>query len=306
MNFLELVGHKVSLAVLIQKHTMELRVSAQEPSMSSPAHGSDPDDKEISDDDDNDRNHKHRKTEDARSHSLEDDVSKQVFTKPYRRGSKPFPDGYLFGETGSQSNETWKKYRFNPLEKDISAKFDQKRNGFTQYSRGPSDMNQKTRIYQPFSGDLGAVRDRGRDFSLWSQRDSKFSSVDISSQIIKQGSVPHSLFAGRGLPTVSNSHGSSWIPFGMVPGIPNGGLDMLHPVGLQGTIRPAINPSLSMGLARQRCRDFEEQGFCLRGEMCPMEHGVNRIVVEDVQVFYIVYPDMLQNVSFMDAILEIH
>uniref|UniRef100_A0A3Q7F880 C3H1-type domain-containing protein n=1 Tax=Solanum lycopersicum TaxID=4081 RepID=A0A3Q7F880_SOLLC len=30
-------------------------------------------------------------------------------------------------------------------------------------------------------------------------------------------------------------------------------------------------------------RDFEERGFCLRGDMCPLEHGVNRIVVEDVQ-----------------------
>ncbi|CAN4082411.1 unnamed protein product [Withania somnifera] len=40
---------------------------------------------------------------------------------------------------------------------------------------------------------------------------------------------------------------------------------------------------MSMGVPRQMCRDFEERGFCLRGDMCPLEHGVNRIVVEDVQ-----------------------
>ncbi|KAJ6961011.1 hypothetical protein NC652_000020 [Populus alba x Populus x berolinensis] len=41
-----------------------------------------------------------------------------------------------------------------------------------------------------------------------------------------------------------------------------------------------------MGIPHQRCRDFEERGFCLRGDMCPLEHCVNRIVVEDVQIVY--------------------
>ena len=96
------------------------------------------------------------------------------------------------------------------------------------------------------------------------------------------------IFAGRGMPAVSNAHAASWGAFGLVPGMPNGGMDALHPLGLQGTFRSAINPTLSMGIPRQRCRDFEERGFCLRGDMCPMEHGVNRIVVEDVQVCYAV------------------
>ncbi|KAG0500250.1 hypothetical protein HPP92_000322 [Vanilla planifolia] len=65
--------------------------------------------------------------------------------------------------------------------------------------------------------------------------------------------------------------------------MPGGILDPLHPLALQAALRPAMNPPLNLGLPRQRCRDFEERGFCLRGDMCPMEHGVNRIVVEDVQ-----------------------
>ncbi|CAN4079206.1 unnamed protein product [Withania somnifera] len=69
----------------------------------------------------------------------------------------------------------------------------------------------------------------------------------------------------------------------MVPGLPNGGLDTLQTLGLQGALRTALNPATSMGIPRQICVDFEERGFCLRGDMCPLEHGVNRIVVEDVQ-----------------------
>ncbi|KAL2505207.1 Zinc finger CCCH domain-containing protein 41 [Abeliophyllum distichum] len=50
----------------------------------------------------------------------------------------------------------------------------------------------------------------------------------------------------------------------------------------QGTFKSFTSP-VNIGILRQRCRDFEERGFCLRGDMCPMEHGVNHIVVEDVQ-----------------------
>ncbi|KAI9354889.1 hypothetical protein DFJ73DRAFT_297658 [Zopfochytrium polystomum] len=31
---------------------------------------------------------------------------------------------------------------------------------------------------------------------------------------------------------------------------------------------------------RGRCRDYDEQGFCLRGDQCPFEHGTDRIVID--------------------------
>ena len=129
----------------------------------------------------------------------------------------------------------------------------------------------------------GLGRGRGRDSGAWNQRDSRFSSVDITSQMV-QGSITPGLFAGRGLTNVSNAQNASWNTFGLIPRIPGGGLDALHSISLQGTLRPPLHSSLNIGIPRQRCRDFEERGFCLRGDMCPMEHGVNRIVVEDVQV----------------------
>ncbi|KAG0292463.1 hypothetical protein BGZ96_004093 [Linnemannia gamsii] len=33
---------------------------------------------------------------------------------------------------------------------------------------------------------------------------------------------------------------------------------------------------------RQRCRDYDEKGFCLRGDMCPYDHGDDRIVVDEM------------------------
>ncbi|GAB4846716.1 hypothetical protein Ancab_025722 [Ancistrocladus abbreviatus] len=246
---------------------MELKISSPKPGALSPADCvTDPEEREISDDDDDDRNHKHRRR-DTQSQSLERDQLEQVLSRPYRRHSKPFENGHLFRESDSQSHCN--------MDRDSSLKFEKRRPG-ANYSRVSSDLNPRLKINQSFSGDLGSVRGRGRDTSSWPQRDSRFSSVDVTSQMAQLGSVPSAIFA-------TNSQSGSWSNFGLIPGIPSGGVDAIHPLGLQGTLGTPINPSLTLGIPRQRCRDFDELGFCLRGDMCPMEHGVNRIVVEDVQ-----------------------
>ncbi|KAG9305945.1 hypothetical protein G9A89_016598 [Geosiphon pyriformis] len=33
---------------------------------------------------------------------------------------------------------------------------------------------------------------------------------------------------------------------------------------------------------QSRCRDYDEKGYCMRGDLCPFDHGVDRIVVDDV------------------------
>ncbi|XP_022752236.1 zinc finger CCCH domain-containing protein 41-like [Durio zibethinus] len=267
---------------LFQGDPMELKASSPNlGGLSPPDCVSDPEEKEVSDEDDDDRNHKHRRRETC-SQSLERDSMDPVFTRPCRKRNKPFENGHPFRENESQADETWKNYNSLPLEKDLTSKFDRRRLGLASFPRGHLDLNQRIRSNQTFSGDSGPGRGRGRDNSSWNQRDSRFNSVGVASQMVQPGSVVPSLFAGRGLPNVSNAQSPSWSAFGLMAGIPNGGLESLHPIGLQGALRPPMN-SLNLGIPHQRCRDFEERGFCLRGDMCPMEHGVNRIVVEDVQ-----------------------
>lgn len=40
------------------------------------------------------------------------------------------------------------------------------------------------------------------------------------------------------------------------------------------------NPNENRNLKR-RCRDYDEKGYCMRGEMCPFDHGVDPVVLED-------------------------
>ncbi|KAJ7974614.1 Zinc finger CCCH domain-containing protein 41 [Quillaja saponaria] len=262
---------------------MELKVSTPKPGRLSPSDCvSDPEEKEVSDDDDDDRNHKHRRRE-TRSHSSEGDATESFMTSSFRKHNKTFGNRHTFRENESQGSETLKTYNNAAAEKEFSSKFDRRRLGFTRLPRAPLDSSQRVQANQTFAGDHGLGRGRGRHSGSWNPRDSRFHSVDVASQMVQQGSIHPSIYTGRGMPNVSNAQSASWNGFQLSPGIPNGGLDMLHSIGLQGTLRPSINLSLNMGIPRQRCRDFEERGFCLRGDMCPMEHGVNRIVVEDVK-----------------------
>lgn len=263
---------------------MELKVSPEKPGFSSSDAASDTEEKEISEgeDEDDDRNHKHRRR-DARSQSQEGDSLDNHLTRPYRKRNRPFDNGYSYREGDPQSGETWRNYNI-ASDRDFPSRFDKRRLNQASFPRAPLELNQRIRGNQILPGEVGPVRGRGREPISWGIRDSRFGLVDVASQIVQPGPVPSAMFAGRGLPNVSSAHGTSWNAFGLVPGLPNGGLDSLHPLGLQGPLRPAINPPINIGLTRQRCRDFDERGFCLRGDMCPMEHGVNRIVVEDVQV----------------------
>uniref|UniRef100_A0A8C1YGV8 RNA binding motif protein 26 n=1 Tax=Cyprinus carpio TaxID=7962 RepID=A0A8C1YGV8_CYPCA len=38
------------------------------------------------------------------------------------------------------------------------------------------------------------------------------------------------------------------------------------------------------GPPSKRCRDYDEKGFCMRGDMCPFDHGSDPVVVEDVNL----------------------
>ncbi|KAL7140762.1 hypothetical protein ABFS83_08G008500 [Erythranthe nasuta] len=258
---------------------MELKVSPEKPGFSSSDLASDPEDKAISEgeDEDDDRNHKHRRRE-ALSQSLGAD---QGLTRPYRKRNRPFENGYPYKEVDPQSGETWNSYN-NASDRDFPSRFEKRHSNQASFSMPHNEFNPRLGGNQTLSGQIGPVRGRGREPFPWGIHDSRLGLVDVSSHIVQHGPLPPALFAGRGLPSISNAQ-TSWNAFGLVPGLPNGRLDSLHPLGLQGALRPAINPPMNIGIQRQRCRDFEERGFCLRGDMCPMEHGVNRIVIEDVQ-----------------------
>ncbi|URD94208.1 zinc finger CCCH domain-containing protein [Musa troglodytarum] len=222
----------------------------------------DSEDQEVSDDDD-DRNHKHRKRE-AQANTFDNDVQEPSMRQINRKRNRPLEGRKMYHDSDNNSN----------IERDVSSSFEKRRPIFTPATGRPPVGK-------------GRGRGRGRSIVSWSQQDSRFNPIDtldFASQMVSQGLPTHpGLFVGTGIPNAATTQNASWGTYGFVPGMSNRILDPLQPLGLQGTLQSTIAPLFNMGMPRQRCRDFDEQGFCLRGDMCPMEHGVNRIVVEDVQ-----------------------
>ncbi|KAL8153891.1 hypothetical protein V2J09_011651 [Rumex salicifolius] len=251
--------------------SMEMKVSSEIRGISLSDCASDPEEKEVSDDDDDDRNHKHRRR-DISSQSMGGDQQEQYFSASYRKLAKPLDKGYSSLESNLQSHYS--------IDGELSSRFEKPRHSMTKFSRFPIEVNPK---HPSFSGDYGFNRGRSRDSGSWSQHSSRVNRFDIASQMVPPGPIPP-FFPGMGLHSGLNTQNAPWPGgFGLIPGMPNGAIDPIHPLGLQGQLRSPLNSSLNTGVPRQGCRDFEERGFCLRGDMCPMEHGVNRIVIEDVQ-----------------------
>ena len=88
---------------------------------------------------------------------------------------------------------------------------------------------------------------------------------------------------GRGMP----GRGAGWPGgFGPLGGMGPGPMEHAHPGrGPPAAMNLGLGMGMGMGPVRPRCLDFEERGFCLRGDLCPMDHG-SHIVVEDVQVHH--------------------
>ncbi|CAM8999809.1 unnamed protein product [Rhodiola kirilowii] len=236
--------------------------------LSSSGSDSDPE-REFSGDDD-DRNHKHRRRE-IRSQSSEFDASQSVSSRPFSKRNKPFDNGHPFRGNGSR-NGGWRNGTFAPSESDRHFEL-------PMLSRPQMDVNQRIGLGQTYFGDSGFARGRGRE--SWNQHAPRFGSMEFP-HAAHQGSASTNLFVGRGLPNVAGVPNAPWHPYGLLPGMPSGGLDAMHSLRVNSALRPPINPP-NTGMIHKKCRDFEERGFCLRGDMCPMEHGVNRIVVDDVQ-----------------------
>ncbi|KAM9333706.1 RNA-binding protein 27 isoform 2-T2 [Pholidichthys leucotaenia] len=48
-----------------------------------------------------------------------------------------------------------------------------------------------------------------------------------------------------------------------------------------GVSKPFTNKSAPL---KQRCRDYDEKGFCVRGELCPFDHGSDPLIFDDVNL----------------------
>ncbi|XP_049447746.1 RNA-binding protein 27 isoform X2 [Epinephelus fuscoguttatus] len=146
------------------------------------------------------------------------------------------------------------------------------------------------------SGSRGKSRDRehrgGRDFKSKFELERKdtdcYNSTNTSSSqqqhpspLLPLPTPPHP-FSSSSSAGVSGAGG---VPVATPAHLPDSTTDSWS--GYYGTQRqdgvgkPFSNKSASL---KQRCRDYDEKGFCVRGDLCPFDHGNDPLIVDDVNL----------------------
>eukprot|EP00252_Welwitschia_mirabilis_P002560 TRINITY_DN12511_c0_g1_i1.p1 TRINITY_DN12511_c0_g1~~TRINITY_DN12511_c0_g1_i1.p1 ORF type:complete len:1026 (-),score=255.68 TRINITY_DN12511_c0_g1_i1:546-3623(-) len=258
----------------------------------------DHDEQEGSNDDDDDRNPRHtRRAVDSPSLEQHEDC-RDVCRK--RGRSMNNVDSLMQNEPdiSRQGRDSVSLH----TERDGARKYQKTRHGTSFSSRINVDGDHKKGSHMIHSeagapnfdninGSIHLPREQGRSLSnnsaVWNSHESRFPSLDnigfAPTLPLRSGAA--SIYPPRTILNHGNTSNASWVTFAPMAGIPGGVVDQsrLLYAGL-----PAgyghLNSSIGVGIGRGRlrCSDFEERGFCLRGDMCPMEHG-KHIVVNDVQ-----------------------
>ncbi|KAL3686559.1 hypothetical protein R1sor_009133 [Riccia sorocarpa] len=263
---------------------------------------------ESSDDEDDDRNHKHKRRV-TRSRSFDRDGDEEDRGAYSKRG-RGTDCGQAVRDIGRVADDRKGPGHFIHSERDSVAKLERRVGREHGFGRFGSEGGQRGNIKAVpqfrgegtgprFDGQNGMMRGgigRGRGFGgSWLPHEQRFpppsfsDSPEFAPPLLPTGPQASGFYSGRGIPSRGVPH-SPWPGYGPHPGLGTGPTEHAHPMsgGMQGGRGPpplSAGIGLSINMARLRCLDFEERGYCLRGDLCPMEHGANRIVVEDVQVF---------------------
>lgn len=115
------------------------------------------------------------------------------------------------------------------------------------------------------------LRSRSRSRSMERKKIDRFERIEIDRMDRLEASP------GGGTPTQDSNHGD---------------VDMRLSTtsqSIQSVVSVASNiPNSQTGSfqqqAKRRCRDFDEKGYCMRGDLCPYDHGTDPVVLEDVSL----------------------
>ncbi|XP_011499699.1 PREDICTED: RNA-binding protein 26 [Ceratosolen solmsi marchali] len=108
------------------------------------------------------------------------------------------------------------------------------------------------------------IRSRSRSRSIERKKLDRLERVDLGRLDRMQESAAS---PGGGTPTQDSNHGD---------------VDMRLSTTSQ-SIQSGVTVASSLPVStKRRCRDFDEKGYCMRGDLCPYDHGTDPVVLEDV------------------------
>ncbi|KAJ9594957.1 hypothetical protein L9F63_013741, partial [Diploptera punctata] len=141
-------------------------------------------------------------------------------------------------------------------------------------TRTRSMGNSRSRSRSPRYNHRGRYRNRSPPGRLSLSR-----SRSRSNERIRDKKEP---LSGAGTPTQDSNHGD----VDMRLTTTSQSIQSVVSAGGKTTVETNANsgPTLLSGIfhTKRRCRDFDEKGYCMRGDLCPYDHGNDPVVLEDV------------------------
>ncbi|XP_067842600.1 RNA-binding protein 26 isoform X2 [Heptranchias perlo] len=212
--------------------------------------------------------------EDKKEEGSKDDDRDKIFSR--RLNHSPLQSGSRYRDNRNRDdrkNDRSRKReydRYPPRRDSYRDRYNRRRGRSRSYSRSRSRSWSKERN-----------RDRSRSRSRSRERDSGKSKYDLDrTESSESGYTPNTV------PNITSGH----YP---VPTL-SSAITVIAPAHHGNTTTESWSEyhedqidhnSYGRGpLPKKRCRDYDEKGFCMRGDMCPFDHGSDPVVVEDVNL----------------------
>ncbi|XP_071636619.1 RNA-binding protein 26 isoform X1 [Temnothorax longispinosus] len=113
------------------------------------------------------------------------------------------------------------------------------------------------------------LRSRSRSRSIERKKIDRFERIEVDRTDRTEGSP------GGGTPTQDSNHGDVDMRLSTTS-------QSIQSVVAVASSIPNNQTSSFQQQAKRRCRDFDEKGYCMRGDLCPYDHGTDPVVLEDV------------------------
>ncbi|KAH7294351.1 hypothetical protein KP509_28G067800 [Ceratopteris richardii] len=233
-------------------------------------------DDEATDDEDDDRNHKHkRRMNISNFHDGNGAIQKSLMNKNDKSQIVRQPSSYSKNISGARNN----KGLHMPHNRKKDALSERVSYHLGSIARHGGEKNRhffpKRHSILPGNGiePMFGCHRVGAPLEPWITYDYRntLDGISLNPPIMSLGSFDPCF--GRSISTV----GRQGIEFGQYPVVKNS-----HQSD-NAFLNHVRQGSFGIIQGASSCPDFEERGYCLRGDLCPMEHGANRIVVADFQ-----------------------
>ncbi|XP_012539227.1 RNA-binding protein 26 isoform X1 [Monomorium pharaonis] len=113
------------------------------------------------------------------------------------------------------------------------------------------------------------LRSRSRSRSLERKKSDRFERIEVDRIDRIEGSP------GGGTPTQDSNHGDVDMRLSTTS-------QSIQSVVAVASSIPNNQTSSFQQQTKRRCRDFDEKGYCMRGDLCPYDHGTDPVILEDV------------------------